>query len=287
MSFDNLLVVLDKEKHQQSALKRALQLAQSGAVIRPVSFIWNGLAENRNAYDSKQRRAIKQDILQHHRAWLGRLSSERPDMPKVKVVWGHDLDTWIGQNCDGIDLVVKTAHKSRSGHSALDWQLLNSCPAPLLLVGHKRVRRPRTILAALDLAHDDRQHRRLNCKVLDTACELAGMTDAQVNVVNVTEVSQVLSDLDVVNVAEVRKRVAAQAQPHLGALVRTYDIKAKQVHQPVGRVGHAIAQTARDLNADLLVVGSCVHRFKQAIGLGNSAQKILTRAPCDILAVHP
>ena len=56
---------------------------------------------------------------------------------------------------------------------------------------------------------------------------------------------------------------------------------------PVGKVGQMVAATARKIDADMLVVGTCARRGAGGLVLGNSAERILTKAPCDVLAVHP
>ena len=75
--------------------------------------------------------------------------------------------------------------------------------------------------------------------------------------------------------------------PELERLLKPYHIPKSRVHMPVGKVGKVVAQTARKLKADVLVVGSFTHRAKQLAGLGNSAERIVTKAVCDVLAVHP
>ena len=48
-----------------------------------------------------------------------------------------------------------------------------------------------------------------------------------------------------------------------------------------------VAATVRKTGAGLVVVGSAARRGLGATLLGNSAEKILERAPCDVLIVHP
>jgi nucleotide-binding universal stress UspA family protein len=59
------------------------------------------------------------------------------------------------------------------------------------------------------------------------------------------------------------------------------------VHLPVGKLGVSIAEVAERVRADVVVVGSSARRGLGAVLLGNSVEKILTRIPCDVLAVHP
>ena len=44
--------------------------------------------------------------------------------------------------------------------------------------------------------------------------------------------------------------------------------------------------TARKIDADLIVLGTAARRVGARL-LGNSAERILSCAPCDVLVVHP
>ena len=116
---------------------------------------------------------------------------------------------------------------------------------------------------------------------------MAELYDAKVHVVFAVEISQVLRDLDIVSESVSKKKIVGKVTPELDRLVRPYNIPKARIHMPVGKVGRVVTQTARKLKADVLVIGSLAHRAKQAAGLGNSAQRILTKAACDVLAVHP
>ena len=107
------------------------------------------------------------------------------------------------------------------------------------------------------------------------------------HVVFAVEISQVLRDLDIVNETVSKKKVVDKVTPELERLLKPYHIPKSRIHMPVGKVGKVVAQVSRKANADLLVVGSFAHRAKQLVGLGNSAERIVTKAVCDVLAVHP
>ena len=143
------------------------------------------------------------------------------------------------------------------------------------------------MLAALDLRHNDKIHRHLNCNVLAAAHELARISDAKVHVVFAVEISQVLRDLDIVRESVSKAKVVERVSGELNRLLRPYDIPKSRIHMPVGKVGSVVAQIGRKIKADTLVVGSHAQRVKNLVGLGGSAERILTRAVCDVLAVHP
>ena len=115
----------------------------------------------------------------------------------------------------------------------------------------------------------------------------AKLYDAKVHVVFAVEISNVLRDLDILNETVSKQKIVERVTPELNRLLKPYDIPKSRIHMPVGKVGQVVAQTARKHKADLLVLGSFSHRVKQTVGIGNSAERILTKAVTDVLAVHP
>ncbi len=294
MRLSSTLTIMDKPKHEQVALRRALELQQSsGARIEAVSFCWQSMAEASEAFTLDQRRAIKQELLRNRKDWqrecVERLNVAGADVA-LKTVWSDDIAAWITSAVHefSYDLVVKSAHYSKTlTHTPLDWRLLRECPAPILLTSTRRRKRSNIVLAALDLSQLDRTHRRLNKSVLDAASSFANIAGAKLHCVYVIEISQVLRDLDIVNARDTRRKAIEKNQDELTTLLEPHAVPKSRVHLPVGKVGQSVQHLARKLDADLLVMGTSAHRLKQSMGIGNSAERVLARVPCDVLAVHP
>jgi len=290
MDLNNITTILDKPKHDQIAWRRTLQLQKlSGAKVQAISFEWNAMCERSSALDRGERKQLRHGLVEKRKAWLSELVGDA-DNVRGRAIWSHDIADWIAdegaKKCP--DLVVKTLHKSGSIlHTPTDWTLLNTCPAPLLLTTKRRGKKGGNVVASVDLRHTDTKHRHLNCRVLEAAHRMAELYDAKVHVVFAVEISQVLRDLDIVRERVSKKKIVAKVTPELERLLRPYAIPKARIHMPVGKVGQVVTQTARNLKADVLVVGSYAHRARQAAGLGNSAQRIMTKAVCDVLAVHP
>ena len=284
-----ILTVLDKPKHEQLAWQRSLDLQERAkARLDVVSFCWNAMCENQAVLSASERKKLRHNLVEERKAWLEKLVADQPKVRK-RVVWEDDIADWVVDEIASrpVDLVVKTVHKSRTlVHTPTDWNLLETCSAPLLFTSGKK-RRSGKIVAAVDLRHNDAKHRHLNVKVLDAAHRFAELYGAEVHVVFAVEISQVLRDLDILDETVSKKKVVERVTPELDRLLKPYDVPKSRVHMPVGKVGKVVAQTARKMKADLLVLGSYAHRVKQAVGVGNSAERILTKAVCDVLAVHP
>ena len=110
---------------------------------------------------------------------------------------------------------------------------------------------------------------------------------AEVHCVYALQVSPVLTDLDMVNPQSARKKAREKAANMLEHLLEPYDIPASQVYMPIGKVGQAVNNVAAKLKADVLVVGTTSRKGIKGFLLGNSAERVLTKARCDVLAIKP
>jgi universal stress protein E len=292
MDIIKITTILDKPKHDQVAWRRTLELQkQSGASVEAVSFVWNAMCENSSALNAADRRKLRRGLIEQRKAWLHKMAGKAPAAKvRERSIYGHDIANWVADDLSKKkpDLLVKTVHKSGSlVHTPTDWELLRSCPVPVLLTSKRRGKPSGNIVAALDLRNLDTKHRHLNCKVLEAAHCFAELSGARVHVVFAVEISQVLRDLDIVNETVSKKKVVKKITPELERLLKPYQISKSRIHMPVGKAGRVVAQVSRKVNADLLVIGSSAHRAKQLVGFGTSAERIVTKTACDVLAVHP
>jgi universal stress protein E len=289
----NILVVLDKPKHAQTALERAIGLASaSGAHLHLAAFCWLPMAEQADVFDTHQRRAIRKSVVLERRRWLDALVLDRglaaADL-STEVVWTKDIAGWVAENTPRLaaDLLVKSVHHSRTLlHTPLDWQLLRQVEMPMLLVSTEGARRAGNVLATIDLRNSDAKHRRMNRKVLAAAAELARLQHGKLHCVNVVEMPGAFQDVDHFDSRKVRKQATDNARSDLEEMLAPYDLPRSRMHLPSGKVGQVVADVADKVGADVVVVGTGARRGLGLVLLGSSAEKILTRVHCDVLAVH-
>ncbi len=292
--FQNLLTILDKPKHPQVALYRSMALQHHYAThVDLVSFCWHSMVGAAGPFDTHQRKQLKQSIVNERKAWLRELLRDKELTDRdisLQTIWTDQIADWV---CASLakqprDLVLKTLHRSGGLlHSSLDWELLHRCPVPLLLTTDKKHARSGRIIAALDLRSTDAVHERLNHKVLALAHRLAEAYGAKVHCISVFEYSEVLRDLDVIDVREKRRAFLKAHEAQLNELLKPYGVPKSRQHFPAGKVGQRVQQLSHKLNADLLVVGTHARRVRQRMHLGNSAQRIVAKSICDVLAVTP
>lgn len=293
-----VFTILDKPKHPQNALAHACRLRETlGSKLTLAAFCYDPMAAGLDG-TADSRRQLRKAIVSDRNEWLYALAAEqglRGKDIRQRVIWSAAIDDWIARfvNPGNTDLVIKTAHPAgkRFLNTPLDWSLLERATVPIWFVrsspsSGRRRKRKGPVLATIDLRHDDRLHRRLNEAVLTAAAEAAALLDTGIHCVSVVEFSRVLRDLDLIDPRAQRRRYIARAQDRLSQLLDGYDIPASAQHFPMGKVGQCVLQVAAKQKAQLLVVGTNARRSRQTFTLGNSAQKILSRADRDVLAVH-
>jgi len=287
------MTILDKPKHAQTALARTRRLVKaSGARAHLLSFCWSPAPESDGVFARDEGRSLKQAMIGERRTWLlsqleGVVELERA---RTSVLWSKDIARSIeGISVkNGADLLIKSIHQSGTIlHTPLDWDLLRTSSMPVLLTTTRRRKQSGIVLAAIDVKRQDRAHQRLNRRILDAANTMAVLEGGRVHVVAAAELPDVLTDLDILDKKKAQLRARLHMESGLQELLEPYDIPKAHRHIPIGKVGHAVNMIAHQINADLLVVGTHAHRLKQLIGIGNSAEKIVARASCDVLAVHP
>jgi universal stress protein E len=294
-SRQHILVIMDKPKHPQHAFERALTMqARNGAHLDLKAFVYHPMVDQAATFDTHQRRKLKAAMLRERTEWLrGQVldAGAAFDDVSIEAVWSKDLAGCVAQAAAslGYDLVVKSVHSSRRtlAHTPTDWALLRDCRAPVLLVTGRSWARKPVVLATLDLQRGDSAHLRLNKRVLEAAQRLATTYGGTVHCVHAIEISRVLADLDIIPASRVTRRVREAVAEPLRELLAPYRVPAARVHMPTGKVGQVVSGVARKINADLVVMGTTARHGLQALAIGNSAERVLAKVPCDVLALKP
>ncbi|KAA9005750.1 universal stress protein [Histidinibacterium aquaticum] len=201
------------------------------------------------------------------------------------------------------DLVVKTAEPIVPGRffqlASTDQHLLRKCPCPVWL------RRPDTpislkhVVAAVDVddtgVGEPETLRDLNLRVLDQADRLAAGSGAHVTAIHAWDaMGEGLVNLWATGrdahrrATDYVRQVEATRRRALEELVSGHPVATRAVPQLVrGPASRAISETVATEGADTLVIGTVARTGLAGIIIGNTAEDILNRVDCSILAVKP
>lgn len=81
--------------------------------------------------------------------------------------------------------------------------------------------------------------------------------------------------------------LVAGAKKQLAVLAARFSDLPVETHAVVGDAGHAIVETAREAQADLIVMGTQGRSGVTRFLLGSVAEHVLRHAPCPVLTVKP
>jgi universal stress protein A len=135
------------------------------------------------------------------------------------------------------------------------------------------------ILLAVDLSEEAQQ-------VVARGKSLSTIYNARLSIVHVIEPISFTYGGDIpLDFSGVQEEIQKQAQQQLSALAQSLGIPEEAQHLVLGRPESEIRNTALEIGADLIVVGS--HgRHGLALMFGSTANAVLHGAICDVLAVR-
>ncbi|MCK5191099.1 MAG: universal stress protein [Methylococcales bacterium] len=206
------------------------------------------------------------------------------------------------------DLVVKTAENGTlldREFGSDDMHLLRKCPCPVWLIKSKSSKNYQRILAAVDVddfyqSEELNTRHLLNLQVVEMASSLALSEFAELHIVNAWDaigegmlrgasIGRQENDI-VIFVEEVRQ----QHQQNLNGLMNVImsklgrnalDYLKPQTHLLKGSAHREIPLLAKNIEADLVVMGTVARTGISGFLMGNTAETILNQLNCSVLAV--
>ena len=308
--FKNILYVADASGEVLGAFHHAVGLADRNAARLTVILVMEHDPSSLTRRSPLKLRDLRMEALQaaldRHSRWAaGRVEVE------TKIVEGKPFLEIIREVLHNRrDLVIKSA--GPDGGSA-DWlfgstdmHLLRKCPCPVWLIKADGPTPLRRIMACVDFDDFDPSGtdtvEPLNRTILEMAGSLAAAEGSGCHVVHAWEAAgEALmrsgragiheADVDAY-VKEVRaehrhwlQRLLGKAGDWLGA--ETYAAADLKIHLPKGKAADAIPQLAEELAIDLVVMGTVARTGIPGLIIGNTAENMLGRLKCSVLAVKP
>jgi len=304
--FKNILCMVETGEASKPVMKRALTLAgqnrASLTVVDVVERVTAGIgmpeggpisADLQAALVSTHAEGL-QTLVDPYRGAVTIQTRVLVGVPFLEVVRevlrnGHDLVIKSPEHRDWLDRLLGSD----------DMHLLRKCPCPVWLIKPERQTSYRRILAAVDI--DDEPKGTLSRQILEMASSLALSDTAELHVVHTWEpvaesaLRGVLDtpdeNIDACVEQERRDRMAI-----LDALIHKVvgnmgqDDKKRlnlQKHLVKGRAHKEIPVVAKQIAADLVVMGTVARIGIPGFIMGNTAETILNQIDCSVLAIKP
>ncbi len=160
----------------------------------------------------------------------------------------------------------KKKHTLRLTFSESKWKVLKKATCPVLLVRPDAAEQRKIILAAVNFQAIGDQQKLLNANILARGKWLAENYGAELHVVNAYK--------DSLN------------YPDRGKLAKETGLPSKNIHVVPGYTDEAVAKTAKDINADLVVMGTLGQTGQTATRRGNTAERVISNLDVDVVVVN-
>ena len=304
MKFNNILVVLNPENDKQYALARAVRLVKEQKSEVPVK-ITVFLAAYDLSYEISALLSAEEREEMHRGVIAQRQKEIQPYLEKYAdpmiefqpvVVWSSNEAEAISAEVEknNYDLVVKYTKEEESLTSLIftpmDWQLLRKCPTPMLVVRDGDWKHQRRILVAVNVSGDEDYHEAFNKSLVSLSIDLAdNLERGNIHLVSAyppTPINMAI-DLPEFHTSEYINGIRGQYLINMKALRQSFGIDEDHTHVREGFPEDVIPDVAKELEAELVVLGTLGRTGLSAALLGNTAEHVISKLSCNLLAIKP
>ena len=268
-SYEKILAVIDPNSKEQKSVSRAIEIAQkTKASVTAFLTIYDFSYEMTTMLSSEERESMREATVNDRTKWLSDVISSMQSTESVnidvKVVWhNRPYESVIYEVIDNkYDLIVKGTHQHGTLKSIVftptDWHLLRKSPVSVLLVKDHAWPTQGNIIAAINVGTEDEDHRSLNTLVSEHAVYFTNMLDANLHFVNSypgtpVNIAVEMPEFDPRNYNDTVKNHHIEAMQEHAA---HYGVSESQCHVKEGLTEDVISHVAKDIDAELVVIGT-------------------------------
>lgn len=299
-SYEKILAVVDPNSEEQKSLSRAIDIAQrTKASVTAFLAIYDFSYEMTTMLSAEERETMRAATVSDREKWLSDLVSNIPSSESVtidvRVVWhNRPYESVIYEVLDNHhDLIVKGTHQHGTLKSIIftptDWHLLRKSPVSVLLVKDHAWPTKGNVIAAINVGTEDEEHKSLNTLVSEQAVYYTQMLDANLHFVNSypgtpVNIAVEMPEFDPRNYNDTVKNHHIEAmQKH----AEQYGVDEAHSHVREGLTEDVISQVAKEIDAELVVIGTVGRVGISAALIGNTAEHVIDAITCDLLALKP
>lgn len=298
--FKNILLVLNPEMEEKSALDKAVSLARKNEARLTLFSVVEKHPDLRR-YPERPPADKMREITADQQGWLERQRQPIRDQGIAVVaiaVAGISFLEIIRQVIrERHDLVITTAEEKKGIRTRLfgttSMHLMRKCPCPVWVVKRQQQRPYVRVLAAVDPSVHDAKRNSLDRSILQLASSMARGEAAELHV---THMWQLLRESDVGNRSmakeEIQEAKALEKALHknrFDTLLSQVDLSGLQpkLHLIEGDPDERIPELVIEQSIDLLVMGTVCRTGISGFLIGNTAEEVLNQVDCSVLTVKP
>ena len=297
--FKKLLVATDTRLNEHPVVNEAAEIALANAASLTIvdvvpapswiaEFVINDLASMRELYFQEAERKLE--------SLATPLRGKGLDVTTRVLTGKTSVEVTREVLREKHDLVLAVARGKNSkrrgffGSTAL--QLLRNCPSAVSLVTEKSAAKIKYVLGCIDVSSDHSVDAELNDKVYDLASSIAEFHSARHSILHAWE----MQDEVLLSARLKDDHVAKFLLDHRNAMEKRFDDFLKRhgssadseaAHLAKGSPAETIETFVRENSVDLVVMGTIGRSGLSGMFLGNTAERIIDRIECSLLALKP
>ncbi len=313
--FKNILCVVEPGDQSKPALERAVSLAEKNQARLTVVDVIEQTAGSNLPGEGLSGEELQQAMNNFHTKNLQALVAPYRERIEIhyKVLQGTPFLVIIrAVLCHNYDLVIKVTETEdwlTRVFGSDDMHLMRKCPSPVWLIRPNTSQNHQRILAAVDVdeseagsAEEVERLRSASRKILEMASSLALSNSAELHIVHIWEAigegimrSGFMSNTEE-KINTYVEQVRQQHQSSMDQLMHevaetvgqdTLDYLKPEIHLIKGGVRKEVPRLAKEINADLLVMGTVARTGVPGFIMGNTAESILNQIECSVMAIKP
>jgi universal stress protein E len=297
--YPKVLVVLDPSVTEQKALNRAVELAKlQDCQLTAFLSIYDFSYEMTTMLSGEERESMRQAVINDRELWISELVADYQQQGlkiSIQVVWHNRPFEAIVQAVleKDYDLVIKGTHDHDVLKSMIftptDWHILRKCPCPVLLVKDHEWPEHGNIIAAVNAGSEQSHHSSLNQRIIQQSKLLAALLNGKVQLVNAFPGTPVNIAIEIpeFNPQEYNQTMKTHHLDSVQKLALEFELPPAQTHVLEGMPEDVIPKMAQQLDAEMVVIGTIGRTGFSAAIIGNTAEHVIDRLDCDVLAVKP
>jgi len=289
--FSRILVDLDATAAAHPAFDRAIELARrSGARVKLVDVVTVPVTARGYLPNDAE-----QAMTETRRANLNKMAASVDVPVEVEVLSGRPAQAIITEVIAGaFDLVVRSHARDLAAQprplGAVDMQLFRSCPCTVWAVGPGAQREPARVVAAVHANPHEPEEQDLNTRIVETARLMSG-TNGELIVFQAWHAfaaEMLRSRYSPAEMNEYVQAARASAKADLDSFLREVTLPGNaRVEMREGTPEDVLPAFVVSDGIDLVVMGTVARTGVAGLLMGNTAERLLPRLPCSVMAVKP
>jgi universal stress protein E len=297
--FKNILLVSVGTKDDMAALVRANRLALSNQAKITLVRVIEGLPSSASYFlSSKRASEILEALESVARDEIERLKKNFDSSLRVttRVLVGKSFIEVIREvNTAAHDLVIKPKEVTGGAMTlqSVDLHLLRKCPCPVWIVNSGQRKPYGKILIAVDPDPSDPERLGMHADLMKIGTSLARKESGKVEIVHVWRMYGEsilrsprfrLSDLEI---SDIESREQAVRQQWMDDLVAPHADGNLSMTLVKGQPETVLMEIIEKKKPDIVVMGTVARTGIPGLLIGNTAENVLSRIKCSVLAVKP